>query len=283
MLCIAPVTIENPKYKFARNTEYRYIDVPCGKCPACLTNRRNDWSLRLSIEHENSLGAHFITLTYSDENMYYNENDEPSVYKKHMQNYMKRLRKNTKQDNLRYYLVGEYGTQTKRPHYHILLFNLEEDKTDFITTCWRGKGHVKVGTVTAASIHYVTKFHVNKSDFPELANPSFTLMSRRPGIGYHYIDKMKKFHQGNTNKSFVTQLGGLKRRLPRYYKDKLYNKAERAEIARKYEKHYEQHEREKHLIHFRNNPCKNYYELEEEKKLDYVRKFKNKLNENDKF
>ncbi|MEM3714555.1 MAG: hypothetical protein QXF82_06375, partial [Nitrososphaeria archaeon] len=230
MLCIAPVTIQNVKSKFSQK-EFRYMDVPCGKCPACLTNRRNDWSLRLAIELENSYGAHFITLTYNNDNIPELVNEETgeivqTVLKKDLQNYIKRLRKNSNEENLRYYAVGEYGTKTMRPHYHILLFNLPQNKVDYITTCWNAKGFCKIGTITPASIHYVTKYHVNKTHFPESANPSFTLMSRKPGIGYHYVDKFKTFHQGNIDRAHITQLGGVKRRLPRYLKDKLYNKAE---------------------------------------------------------
>lgn len=264
------------------------MDVPCGKCAACLTNRRNDWSLRLAIELDNSHGAHFITLTYNDENIPTIVNCETgeiihTVIKKDLQNYIKRLRKNTNVENLRYYAVGEYGTKTMRPHYHVLLFNLPQNKVDYITTCWNAKGFTKVGTVTPASIHYVTKYHVNKTHFPESAHPSFTLMSRKPGIGHQYVDKFKTFHQGNINRAHITQLGGEKRRLPRYLKDNLYTKAERSQIASKYEKMYETIEEKKQVKHEKNNPCKNFYELKEEEKLNFSRQFKNKINEKDTF
>ena len=68
--CITPVEIKNPHYGI-RGTYY--MAVPCGKCPNCLSDRRSDWSLRLQIELSHSTSAHFITLTYSDENLYYND------------------------------------------------------------------------------------------------------------------------------------------------------------------------------------------------------------------
>lgn len=281
--CISPVDIINTK--FASQSRFNpdvtsIIAVPCGKCPNCLESRRGDWSLRLAIELEHSTGAHFVTLTYNDENIYINENGAPSVLKKDMQDYMKRLRKTTT-TKLRYYTIGEYGTKTQRPHYHILLFNYPKGKDHHITTSWLGKGHTKVGTVTAASIHYVTKYHVNKSHFPELANPSFALMSQ--GIGKDYIKTHKNYHDGNINKAYYTDLGGTPRRLPRYLKDKLYNKKERRQIVSKYEKLQIKKDKDEHYHHTRFNPCKNFYELEEEKKSEILRKFREKRNETDTF
>lgn len=279
--CIAPIQIVNPKFGIKKNSTW-YMEVPCGKCPNCLADRRADWSLRLKIELDNSLGAHFITLTYSDENMNYNENGVPSVSKKEMQLYIKRLRKRSI-NKLRYYAVGEYGTKTKRPHYHILLFNLRKDQEHIITDSWNNKGFTKVGNVTPASIHYVTKYHVNRTHTPESSDPSFALMSRNPGIGANYVNEMQKYHQDRLDKAYYTDLGGQKRRLPRYLKDKLYNKAQRSILNDLNEKRKEQLEYDKHLNHQINNHCKNYYELEQEEKENVIRQFKEKINKNDLF
>ena len=281
--CIAPVDIKNPHYGI-RGTYY--MAVPCGKCANCLSDRRSDWSLRLQIELSHSTSAHFITLTYSDENLYYNENGVPSVSKKEMQNYIKKLRKTTS-EKLRYYLVGEYGTKTQRPHYHILLFNYPQDKIQNITHCWNNKhdiiGNTQIGTVSHASIHYVTKYHVNKTAFPELANPSFTLMSRNPGIGAKYVDQFREHHENKTSKAYFTDLGGEKRRLPRYLKEKLYTKPERLLMNLKNDVRQQQEEIENMEHHISKNPNKNYYEYAEEKKLQAIRQFQEKINKNDTF
>lgn len=281
--CIAPTEIKNPHYGI-RGTYY--MAVPCGKCPNCLADRRADWSLRLQIELKNSTSAHFITLTYNDENLYYNENGVPSINKKHMQDYMKRLRKTTS-EKLRYYTVGEYGTKHKRPHYHILLFNYPPNISDNIISTWSNKqasiGHVKVGTVTHASIHYVTKYHVNKTTFPELANPSFVLMSRKPGIGHQYVEQFREYHKDKTSRAHYTDFGGQKRRLPRYLKEKLYTRPQRLLMNIENDKRLEQDENENMEHHDIANPCKNYYEYTEEKKLQTIRQFKEKINKNDTF
>lgn len=63
--------------------------VPCGKCPACLANQRQEWVFRLKQEYLASNFAIFVTLTYNDENVPL----DFSVNKKDVQDFHKRLRK----------------------------------------------------------------------------------------------------------------------------------------------------------------------------------------------
>jgi len=65
-------------------------------------------------EHSENL---FITLTYSDENL----PAKSSLKKKHLQLFLKKLRKRLK-SKIRYFAVGEYGDRKGRPHYHLILF-----------------------------------------------------------------------------------------------------------------------------------------------------------------
>lgn len=93
---------------------------------------------------------------------------------------MKRLRYHAP-EKLRYYAIGEYGTNTYRPHYHIILFGLpiQEIHNGIIEKSWN-KGHVYVGQVTRASIHYVTKYHVNKGNYSMYGcEQEFALMSHQ--------------------------------------------------------------------------------------------------------
>ena len=69
------------------------------------------------MEHEASC---FITLTYNDENL----PNPPVVSKREAQLFIKRLRKLLYPKLFRYYIVGEYGDKSNRPHYHALLFGV---------------------------------------------------------------------------------------------------------------------------------------------------------------
>jgi hypothetical protein len=65
--------------------------------------------------------ACFITLTYDDRNL---PNDH-SLNKKHFQNFLKRFRKAIHPQKIRYFMCGEYGDDTWRPHYHAIIFGYD--------------------------------------------------------------------------------------------------------------------------------------------------------------
>lgn len=100
------------------------IPVGCGKCPSCKINRVNDWVFRLQQEEKRSFSSYFITLTYNNLHCPITPNGFMTLVKKDFQDFMKRLRYNSKQKNLKYYCAGEYGEMNRRPHYHFILFNL---------------------------------------------------------------------------------------------------------------------------------------------------------------
>lgn len=183
MRCIAPKLIwphRSVEWQSA-NEEYA-VSVPCGKCLACLSNKRMEWIFRLEQEHKYSSSAWFVTLTYDEKHL----RSDRSLCKRDLQLYFKRLRKYDGHKNIRYYAVGEYGEVTGRPHYHILLFNAVES---FIRSAWydakqRPIGIVHLGNVSAASIAYCTKYVIQRPEvMADGRERPFALMSRKYGIG----------------------------------------------------------------------------------------------------
>lgn len=158
MKCLHPlaVTLDN-KVLSERKKQF----VPCGKCNFCMQVRRAHWTFRLRMEMKIALSVHFLTLTYDDAYLPVSSSGLPTIEKRAMQLFTKRLRKLQGCNTLRYYTVGEYGTKTQRPHYHSIMFNMLDSTVAKLHTIWP-YGHVMVGTVTPASIHYVAKYHVNK-------------------------------------------------------------------------------------------------------------------------
>lgn len=192
---------------------------------ACVMNRRRDWIFRLMKEHRYSSGALFVTLTYAPKYC------PSSLNKRHVQLFMKRLRKYEKGQRIRYFLVGEYGTVHGRPHYHALLFNCDLSG-ETIRKAWKLEtpiGLVHIGRVTEASIAYCTKYMVQP---PRANEKPFVLMSRGYGIGGMYLqDEIVSWHRSG-NKNFVL-LNGIKNRLPRYYKEKIFYGAQKEEVSKK--------------------------------------------------
>lgn len=196
--------------------------VPCGKCAICQINRRQDWAIRLLEEVKDSENSKFITLTYCDEKLFYNSLGCASVNKYHIQCYIKKLRRASK-NKIRFYTVAEYGGRTNRPHYHVMLYNCPRDFDDVVTKKWEF-GNVYIGNITIKSSMYVTKYHVNKNDYPSKADKPFTLMSK--GLGKGYISRFKKFHHNRLDNSYYPYFEE-KKRLPRYFKERLYTKTQR--------------------------------------------------------
>ena len=194
------------------------IPCPCNKCIPCLINRKRLWTHRILLEsyaHEHNA---FITLTYTDENLCFKnpKTDEELLHSTlnplHLKNFIKRLRRATDPQRLRFYAVGEYGDKSWRPHYHLALFGYEpcwygstrKDKhakgkpccppCDLIFNKWKfgGIDNATVENDSAGYIAgYVTK-KLTKADDTRLLgrHPEFARQSNRPGIGALCIETL---------------------------------------------------------------------------------------------
>lgn len=234
------------------------VEVPCGKCIACLVNKRSDWSFRLEQEWKASRSALFVTLTYDQKHC----PSDGSLDKSHVQKYLKRLRKRDGTNKIRYYAVGEYGGASHRPHYHLLLFNCNEQDARASWTDHKGNpvGIVHIGYVTAASVAYVTKYVVQ----PELAIPHlqkpFSLMSRAYGIGGKYLtDEMVQWHRDDDRN--YTMRYDQKGRLPRFYRDKIWYRPEDKTRVSQRAKSLVLENREKEIAYYQKKHPKNWEEV----------------------
>lgn len=166
------------------------LSFGCGQCMPCKLNRRRVWTHRIMLEATKHGQNSFVTLTYNDEHL----PKGGSLAPKDTQDWLKRLRKAVFPVRLRYYLVGEYGDDSLRPHYHVALFGLGVDATKIVEETW-GLGHVVVGTLTPESAQYVAGYVTKKLTNKDLSgrglHPQFTRMSLKPGIGAMAMDDVK--------------------------------------------------------------------------------------------
>lgn len=212
--------------------------VPCGRCDACLVRLRQEWTYRLREEERICADSYFITLTYSNENLpirEYVEEDtgacfyDASVNKRDVQLFNKRFRKELSKLGIRtrFYLISEYGPRTQRPHYHGIYFldSVSDKDTirDIVAKCWSSP-NITVAEVTEERIKYVTEYCLVRHDIPDYLEPNFRLMSRNPGIGANYVDKMKRWHLADDSRMFCPDYEGNRCNMPRYYREKIYDK-----------------------------------------------------------
>lgn len=263
MSCYHPF-LGTPDFKSGVNSEgkYRYIiagwydpsiadprdiKIPCGKCIGCRLDYSRQWADRMMLELDHSKKAIFATLTYNNENVpvIVDDYDCPlglSLWKPDLQDFMKRLRSRAKFENLeiRFYGAGEYGSNTRRPHYHIIIFGIGLD--DFGDLVRRGqnelgqpyftseefsdiwsKGFTLITEVSWNTFAYVSRYVMKKAyadDVEYWQQPEFSLMSRRPGIGAYYFES----HPDCVDYSSIylrSKDGSVKVGVPKYFLNKL--------------------------------------------------------------
>lgn len=225
--------------------------VPCGQCRGCRTERSRQWAVRCmheaSLQEENC----FATLTYAPEYL----PTAGSLVKADFQKFMKRLRKFFFPRKVRFFHAGEYGEDTKRPHYHALLFGVDfADKVVWskrglhpvyrsrqLDELW-GRGQCEVGSVTFESAAYVARYVMKKisgeaNDWQyevvdevtgevHLRGREYATMSRRPGIGRAWLDK----YMSDVYPADRVVVAGQAQKPPQYY-DKVYGLLAPAEMG----------------------------------------------------
>lgn len=206
-----------------------YYAVPCGKCVVCRERVANEWACRAMCEAQTSMSIpYFVTLTYNSRNI-----PSDGLHKDHVQKFMKRLRVNVErycgfETNIRFYACGEYGKNTKRAHYHLLLFNLPLLQANHVMELvqkswsymiskkvadelpsrvdkygrpvykiyderdkrWRALfGYTHTQVSTEGRVRYAMKYMRKDALIPEGKNDVFFLSSRRGGLGSEWISK----------------------------------------------------------------------------------------------
>lgn len=201
--------------------------VPCGKCLGCRISRSREWAIRLMHESYSHAESIFVTLTYNEENLPLNN----QISKQELTLYLKRLRKRLEPRKIRYYACGEYGDETGRPHYHLIIFGLGLDEHTLTKygqnyavekgpalDAWK-KGFVVIGEVNYNTCRYTAEYIQKKlygwkaKDDPR--QQPFALMSK--GLGYSFAEK----HQQYLYDNLMITHQGVPMAMPKYYAQKL--------------------------------------------------------------
>lgn len=241
------------------NNAVEYISLPCGHCIGCRLKYSRVWADRCIAEasyHDSNI---FLTLTYNDDHLpdpFPLESGLPSpihpLVKRDVQLFVKRLRKHFSDQRIRFFLCGEYGEKSMRPHYHLILFGLSLDDLELLYTSQDSFTYYTSKTIdklwyresdpgVSAGFHIITtvnwntcayvaryimkkQYGYNSSVYEDYNYPKeFTLMSRKPGIGRQFFDDHKLDIYGESDGVYIpTSDGAHKIRSNRYY-DRLYD------------------------------------------------------------
>lgn len=215
------------------------LELPCGRCIGCRLERSRQWAVRLTHEAQMHDFSVFVTLTYDDRHL----PADRSVSKRELQLFLKRLRQELAPIKIRFFGVGEYGDQTFRPHYHLLLFGVHfadqirlRDtpsghplyRSPTLEKVWK-LGHSSFGAVSFDAARYVAGYCVKKisgAKAPEhyrrvdpftgevfQVQPEFALMSLKPGIGRSWYER----YGSDVYPSDELVMQGFPGKPPRYY------------------------------------------------------------------
>lgn len=199
-----------------------FLATPCRKCSLCKKRNARSWMFRAVAETQYSRSVpYFITLTYNPVNRPFD-----GVSKKDVQDFLKRLRQILVRDHnysekIRYFAAAEYGSHTKLPHYHLILWNMPinmsaMDVYKVVLKAWSIReryynksthrydwnylgeiGFVYCKPCTQGGIQYCMKYMRKESEVPQGCKPIFFLSSRRNGgLGYRWcMDHSMWFYQ----------------------------------------------------------------------------------------
>ena len=222
MLCENPIYIKNKHFEnLPKHLEY--LRVPCGKCLFCRLDHAKEWGLRCALEWFTNKDneCYFLTLTYND--LF----SDGKLHKNHVRNFIRKLRSLYRGIKFKYFLCGEYGEKTNRPHYHLLLFGIDLGKLSFykmsgnnalyfsskINELWKF-GYVVIGNLTFNSAFYTARYAMKKNKLQE------TLQLQSQGIGKQYFLD----HVNEIIKSGYISFNMIKYKIPRYFLFRLYKK-----------------------------------------------------------
>jgi len=282
MECDSPTWINLKVPKWDGEKWQNQFPAGCGKCMPCLQKRKRQWSFRLSEQLRTSFSAYFVTLTYNDKFVPYddkgfcaNKNDHKHFIKwlKYYESEeletlstdeFKRNGKATKEETerLSYYGTIEYGDLKDRPHWHYLLFNVRDINNCYLAWAQQvridkgiyepgeayGRVDIDSRPVTINCIDYVLKYML-KNDAKERdqdRQPEVSFMSKGIGISVATNEFIEQIRRPDINT--VVNQRGTKVGLPRYYRKKFLtdseNEAKQAYVAKESKKKYDKQEAE---------------------------------------
>lgn len=169
----------------------RTLVTRCGKCFECQKAYSNEWAVRLYHEKKYHIFTFFLTLTYDDLHVPL----DGQLRKKDIQDFILALKKEV---DFRYFLCGEYGGTTARPHYHVLIFTDEIEpfglfnptvskyaSSALVARLWPFGFHSVETKVEFATLRYVAKYmqKARAVSLPSGFQKPFLLMSHKPYIG----------------------------------------------------------------------------------------------------
>lgn len=205
--------------------------------------------------HEKTL---WTTITYNDDYLpkSYHDPDTGQIFESSAEDFstlrpddislfIKRVRKSLPPRSFRYFIAGEYGETTLRPHYHLCVFGHGEEILPLLQKHWSCPvtknsygfvDRINHGPITKQNARYTAKYTLKKltsPDDPRLNGryPEYPSFSK--GIGMEFASRMADSLRNPSGLNHILTTGDIPRRvrfdgqwwpLDRYMREKILEK-----------------------------------------------------------
>jgi len=218
--------------------------LPCNKCLSCKLHKAREWAIRCWHESQMHEESAYVTFTYAPEHLpAYGD-----LNHRDFQLFLKRLRAHTGK-KITYFMCGEYGDGTHRPHYHALLFGYYPPdpvyhrtekghryyKSAELDRLWRC-GFTDTSSVNYQSSGYIARYtmkkqlpreelqdryiYVDTNGNTQTRQFEYTRMSTGRGFGQGIGGKwLAKYWRHTLENDYVLDPKGNKLPVPKYYLD----------------------------------------------------------------
>ena len=195
--------------------------VPCRQCTACMVSTRRQIAGRILLEAAGHEHSAFITLTYSDEALPRTVDGIPTVRKAHAKKFIEDLARvfSIKRSKVRHFTVGEYGTESGRPHLHSMVFGIKPwDAWDISESIWRnnyGYGFVQATGCNPTRANYIAGYStkkLTKAEDDRLGpdqEPEFKIQVHQPALGAPFINKTIEWYHSYHGCKALAEAGDI--------------------------------------------------------------------------
>lgn len=214
---------------------YECVSLPCKKCEGCAVDKARDYGIRAAHEARMHEWSCFVTLTYDQGNLPFRGMLKPQDYYD-FRTAMKNLRRDYA---LRFLAVGEYGSKTWRPHFHVCIFGhwfedavpagksssgFDNYESKVLTELWV-KGRCVINHMGPKIAAYAARYSLKKIGTSEgyertdsRTGEAYTLppefMSASKQLGRAWLDR---YATDVFPHDFIVMADGSKAPVPKYY------------------------------------------------------------------